>query len=569
MKICVLFKTPATLLVILGGVALATVCPAQTLYHEWSEGFGDWGYQAGYSVAADGARNIIVAGVFQGFVDFGGEMLTSAGDHDIFLAKLDPSGNHLWSQCFGDAATQTVWLVKTDGDRNIIITGDFQGSVDFGGGVLTSAGDRDIFLAKFDPSGNHVWSQRFGDGDYQAGHCVVVDDTGNVIITGGFQGSVDFGGEVLTSAGDQDIFLAKFDPSGNHLWSQRFGDPDPQGGRIVTVAADDIGNVIMAGDFHGSVDFGGRLLTSAGGRDIFLAKFDPNGYHLWSQRFGDLANQYCFRVAADYAENVIITGYFSGAVNFGSEPLISSGGATDVYLAKYDPSGNHLWSQRFGDLASEGAHGLTVDGAGYVIIAGFFRGSVDFGGLLLTSAGGQDIFLAKFDPDGNHHCSRGFGDAGHQLPWSVVADGAGNVIITGEFENALDFGGGQLTCVGDQDIFLAKFFCHPVGNNFPEEPDFIEDLPSINALVAVYPNPLNPQTTITFTLGRDGRAEIGVYDLTGRLVNVLADHIYTVGDYSVVWDGKDTGGREAPSGSYIVRLETESCVEAQKISLIR
>lgn len=95
------------------------------------------------------------------------------------------------------------------------------------------------------------------------------------------------------------------------------------------------------------------------------------------------------------------------------------------------------------------------------------------------------------------------------------------------------------------------------------------DVPRPGSIVSSAPNPFNPQTTISFSLERSERAKINVYDLTGRLVSVLADQSYTAGDHSVVWNGTDAMGREVPSGSYIVRLETESVVESRKISLIR
>jgi len=112
--------------------------------------------------------------------------------------------------------------------------------------------------------------------------------------------------------------------------------------------------------------------------------------------------------------------------------------------------------------------------------------------------------------------------------------------------------------------------CEIVGfENGPETPDPNEEIPTVTLSLAVYPNPFNPQTTITFTLARNERAEIGVYDLTGRLVSVLADRTYTAGDHSVVWNGKDATGRAVPSGSYFVRLETESVVETSKLTLVR
>jgi hypothetical protein len=139
----------------------------------------------------------------------------------------------------------------------------------------------DIFLAKFNASGTHLWSKRFGNASFQSGDSVAVDPQGNVFTTGYLMGSADFGGGTLTSAGATDVYLAKFSPTGAHLWSKRFGDSAGQAGSDVTVTSD--GNVAVTGVFAGTLGFGGPPLGSAGGSDVFVAKFDPNGNHLWSK----------------------------------------------------------------------------------------------------------------------------------------------------------------------------------------------------------------------------------------------------------------------------------------------
>ena len=427
---------------------------AQTPLHLWSDRFGDGEKQYGYSVATDASGNVVVTGRFEGSVDFGGGVLTEAGGYDIFLAKFDASGNHLWSKRFGDARSQYGESVATDNSGNIVVTGRFQGSVDFGGGVLTNDGIWDIFLVKFDASGNHLWSKRFGDGLSQYVYSVATDASGNVVVTGYFQGTVDFGGGVLTSDGGDDIFLAKFDASGNHLWSERYGGSLSQYGW--SVATDASGNVVLTGRFANTVDFGGGVLTSAGSDDIFLAKFGASGNHLWSDRFGDTQSQYGYSVATDTSGSIVVTGRFEGTVDFGGG-MLTSAGDNDIFLAKFDASGNHLWSERFGDGQSQSAWSIATDTSGNVAVTGYFQGTVDFGGGVLTEAGGFDTFLAKFDASGNHLWSERFGNGQSEFGTSVATDTLGNVVFTGYFGGSADFGGGVLTSAGENDIFLAKF----------------------------------------------------------------------------------------------------------------
>lgn len=428
----------------------STTVQAGQLFHQWSDGFGDESSERGEGVAVDESGNAVITGDFTGTIDFGGGPLVSTGSDEIFLAKFDANGNHVWSRRFGDEENESGLSVAADGSGNVLLTGDFWGTIDFGGDPL-NAYDADIYLVKLDADANHQWSYNFGDSGPDRGKAVAADPSGNVLLTGQFQDSADFGGGPLT--GYEDIFLVKFDPDGNHLWSQGFGDSEFQFSRALAVDGD--GNVVIAGDFFGSIDFGGGPLTSAGSLDIYLAKFDPSGNHIWSQRFGDAAEvQHCWSVTTDADGNVLIAGGFSGSVDFGGG-LLTSAGSRDICLAKFDPDGSHLWSQRFGDSDGQSAYGVASDGAGSALVAGGFRGTLDFGGGPLT--GEDDIFLAKLDANGNHVWSQSFGGPDAQSPGGLAANAAGDVLMTGEFNETVDFGGGPLTSAGGIDVFLVKF----------------------------------------------------------------------------------------------------------------
>ena len=221
-----------------------------------------------------------------------------------------------------------------------------------------------------------------------------------------------------------------------HDWSKAIG------GRSVKIDAS--GDVVLVGSLYGTVDFGGGPLTSAGSTDVFIAKFDADGNHLWSKRFGDENDQIGEGVAVDGSGNVVITGWFTGTVDFGGGPLVSTDYDIDVFVAKFDADGNHLWSKRFDSsvYGLEVISTVAVDGSDNVVIAEQFVGTVDFGGVPLTSAGSVDIAVAKFDASGGHLWSKGFGDDNYQIAQSIAADGSGNVVITGYFGGTVDFGGG-------------------------------------------------------------------------------------------------------------------------------
>ena len=431
---------------------LAPPCKGNLL---WAKRFGDIGEQQATGVATDASGNVLVTGSFAASINFGGEPLISAGgspgSSDVFVAKLDSSGNHVWSKRFGDVNSDAAQGVAVDGAGNVLVVGHFGGTVDFGGGPLSSAGGQDVFLVKLDANGAHVWSKRFGDSAKQSAQSVVVDTTGNVIITGYFGGAVDFGGGPIASTTNKDVFLAKYDISGGHLWSASFGAAE---GRAVAV--DGMGNVLAAGALLGTVDFGGGQLSSAGGQDAFLAKLDDGGMHVWSKRFGDVSYQAARAVAVDSAANTLMTGYFSGSVDFGGGPLSSTAGE-NIFLAKFDAGGAHAWSKRFGDGGIQTGSGVALDAAGNVVLTGDFGAQLDFGGGPLQSGGASDVFLAKLDADGAHLWSKRFGDAANQAGRGVAVDPWGNVLIAGDFGGAIDFGAGSLVSSGGADSFVAKF----------------------------------------------------------------------------------------------------------------
>ncbi len=427
----------------------------------WAKGFGDTSNQLGPRVATDSSGNAVIAGTFFSSIDFGGGPLTNAGDNpDMFLAKLGASGEHLWSKSFGDSGDQYCADVAVDSAGNILVTGSFFSSVDFGGGPLNSASaSNDIFVAKLDALGNHVWSKSFGDDKAQAGTSIAADINGNTFVVGDFAGSVDFGGGALTTLGaGHHVFIAKFDPSGKHLWSKGFGSPGEQHG--VSVAADNAGNAIITGSFIGAVDFGGNPLASVGNSnpDIFVAKFAPDGKPLWSKGFGDSGEQRGVGIAVDSASNVLLVGNFGGTVNFGGGAIKSTGAGFDIFVAKLDADGAHMWSKGFGDSGIQVSTSVAVDGKSNVLVTGYFTSSVNFGGGPLTSAGSNtDVFVAKLSASGQDLGSMSYGDMGSQQGTSIAVDGNDSVFVAGEFDGTIDFGSGPILSSGATDIFVAKF----------------------------------------------------------------------------------------------------------------
>lgn len=370
---------------------------SSTGQHLWSRRFGGVNDDIAQGVAVDAAGNALVMGYFTGVADFGTGALTSAGMADAFLAKYSPTGAPLWVKRLGGTSNDRGYAVAVDTLGNPVVTGYMVGTVDFGGGPLVSAGAADVFLAKFSAAGGHLWSRRFGGASSDVPESIAVDSGGNVAITGYFQGSADFGGGMLTSAGLNDIFAARYDANGNHVWSRRWGgDSDDRG---AGVAVNSGGNVILTGTFTGDLSFGGATLVNPGGPDIFLVSYSPAGVHNWSKGFGTsvTVGESGNAVAVDASDNILLTGAIVAGVNFGGGAL-SGSGSYDVFIAKFRSDASHVWSKRSGAGYDDHGWGIAADSSGNIVTTGDFVVSLDFGGGALVNEAGTDSFLVKLTP---------------------------------------------------------------------------------------------------------------------------------------------------------------------------
>jgi len=237
--------------------------------------FGGTNNNQGESIAVDSSGNIYITGYFYETVDFGGGNVTSAGSADIFVLKLNSSGTFQWVNTYGGSAFDVGEDITVDSSGNSYITGYFEGTVDFGGGNVTSAGAADIFILKLNSSGTFQWVNTYGGTSTDVGQGIAVDSSGNSYITGSFQGTVDFGSGDITPSGFDDIFVLKVNPSGTFQWVSTFGGTSIDVGEDITV--DSSGNSYITGWFRETVDFGGGNVTSAGGADIFVLKLNSSG----------------------------------------------------------------------------------------------------------------------------------------------------------------------------------------------------------------------------------------------------------------------------------------------------
>lgn len=296
----------------------------------WAVSVGGSSTDSGQSIAVDNNNDIYVTGSFTGTVTFGTTTLVSGGFTDIFVAKIDNTGNWIWAISAGGTGNDIGQGITIDSNNNSYVTGTFSNSATFGSFTLVSSGNTDIFVAKIDDNGNWIWVTKAGSISVDTSKNIIVDNQFNCYITGDFSGNATFGSTILNSYGITDIFIAKIDSSGNWVWAKRAGGTGSDSGQSITIYNNDL---YITGNFSGTVIFGSKTLTSLGNTDIFVAKMDMNGNWSWVISNGNINPDTGQSIIFDIYGNCYITGNFSSNITFESTTLFSSG-SSDMFITK-------------------------------------------------------------------------------------------------------------------------------------------------------------------------------------------------------------------------------------------
>jgi hypothetical protein len=221
------------------------------------------------------------------------------------------------------------------------------------------------------------------------------------------------------------------------LWARSAGGMGDDRGR--SVCTDASGNVYVTGYFYSqSISFGSFTLNNANSTnyDLFIVKYDASGIPLWAQRAGGTSSEYAYGITTDAGGNVLLTGSFnSSSITFGSTVLTNTSANDDIFLVKYDPSGNVLWAKKAGSSSSDIAQSVASDTAGNVVITGSFNSaSIVFGTDTLTNSGGRDVFVMKYDAFGNELWATSAGGTADDYGYDVSADNNGNIMVGGSFK---------------------------------------------------------------------------------------------------------------------------------------
>ena len=408
-------------------------------------------------VAIDSSDNIYITGTSEGTNIFG-KNVTSGTTRDIFVAKLNSSGVVKWVYTAGGTGADRGRKIALDSSGNIYVAGYYENTVDFGGGNITSNGSWDAFLLKLNSSGTFQWVKSYGASNNDLGRDVAIDSNDNIYLTGNFRGTVDFGGGDVSSNPSTNayIFLVKFNSSGVFQWVYTAGGTGVDDVR--SLALDSSDNPYITGSFQSTVNFGGGNTTAANTNDLFILKLNSSGAYQSIYTSNIDTSQKAKGLFIDSSGNVYATGTFKNTVNFGGGEVISSD--QDIYLLKLNSSLAFQWVKRFagyqnGSLSTALGAAVTVDEDGNVYSVGQISGTYNLGGIMQVSGGNKDAFIVKHDASGTFQWSKTLGGGSsmdsYDKAQDIVIDSNGFIITVGQISGNTDFStvGGDIIDFGN------------------------------------------------------------------------------------------------------------------------
>ena len=493
---------------------------AQAPAWEWAKEGAGANYDQSLTVSTDNAGHVFVCGYFNSpTITFGNTTLTNAfpNEEAAFIVKYDAAGNVIWATSFSGGYGEIITSCVNDNLGNLYVTGYYGStSLILGSDTLINAGSYDVFIIKYSPSGNVLWAKSAGNTTFDKGKSIAIDDAGHIYVTGFYDSSpISFDGFTLPNAGNYDLFIVKLDTLGNTMWAESIGSTGLESGS--NVVFDNSGNFYLTGAFNSpSVIIGGVTYnnTSAGSNDVFLTKYNANGTVIWTRTGAGTYSDGDHNAATDLAGNVYLTGtYASSSIVFGTDTLINTG-VRDIFIVKYDASGNIIWAKSAGSIDWDNASGYTDHLGNYYLMGGFnnsdsFILDTDTINCIDTAGYSSVIFIARYDNLGNVMWIKSTEDPGSSFR-DLAFDNANNIYLTGVYGSSIDFGTTSLSNSGIQNLFLAKI------NNLTValEPSILKP---INAF---YPNPFNSLTVKQINTPIQS-GKLCIYNQLGQLVKEI------------------------------------------------
>jgi hypothetical protein len=486
----------------------------------------------GLAVALDDSENVYFTGDYIDSIFWGNYDFFSGGEYtgQGFITKYNSSGNLIW------AKSSHYTDVNGNGGSSIAgITKDIFGNFYCTGYYYDSAGidtfhfthqnyGIPMFILKLESSGNILWVKCPLGGTYggNSGIGIATDNTGNVYVTGNFTSpTMTFDTITLTGVGSRNIFIAKYNSSGDIIWAKSA--PGTGTNASYGITCDAARNAYITGYFSSpTITFGSTVLSNSGGQDIFLAKYDSSGNVIWAKGTGGVNDDKSFGIATKNSKDLYITGSFkSPSILFGNYTLSNIINNTETaFLTKYDSSGNVIWAKASRDSSASFSYCVTIDNNDNPYISGGmeYNYSLFFDTVYLPPIFGDDpMFIVKYDSAG--HALWGYElSGGSDDQNAIVVSPSKSVYVAGDLLGNTVIGNDSLIFPYTEMLFVAKL-------GFP----FADDIPQISPklTISLYPNPTSGTITLSYNsqlssrLSRDN-SQLKIYDVLGQQVYTQA-----------------------------------------------
>ena len=412
-------------------------------------------------IGIDAAGNSYIIGDFEGSITLGDSTFISYGERDLYIAKYDMMGNFVWAKHWGGPANDNMEKLSVDDNGNQYILSLAEDIVMIGDSTFNESEKGRFYYAKCDPNGNFLYGQQIGGSGKASLGDIDFDDQGNTYITGSARGPDEIGDSLVTDPGLTFTFVTKYNSTGSFEWAQ-IAKLVPalsitSRGESIAVGPGPI--VIATGSFRGTLNIGGVTLMSQGNRDVYIIKFDTNGNVLQVAQLGGSGSDDDIEpndIAMEADGDFYVTGEFIGTISEGGFS-ISSPTENDVFVAKYDMNLNLLWLKSGGGPEDDEAVSIATNSNGTVCVTGSFYETVSFDGLTISSQGGQDAYMAKYNEDGDIIGLIGLGGPEDDEGTGIAVDIDNNTYLTGQYDTVFQV---QDTILDDGEIvntFVAKF----------------------------------------------------------------------------------------------------------------
>ncbi len=525
-------------------------------------------------IAMDPDGNFFITGYYNEEATFGPHVIpfSNSGSKEAFVAKMDPAGNYLWVK-YGENYFDDRGLgLCTDNQGNVFVTGTCWGGINWGTlSVYNSTSYTDqIFVLKIDGNGNEIWLKNAGvdAGGYpyndDHGFNLVADTLGNIYATGFISNNTSspktatFDAITISVAPDDSMaFVAKLNPSGAWQWVKTFD--GESGSRDNDIAVDDENNLYVVGGFDGTRTFGTSTLTSVGGTDVYVVKYDQNGNFIYAQRAGGPLDDRANAVTFSSDNHVYLTGEFRDKAGFGLDSVNNNGGPNgrDIFVSRMKKDGTFQWVKKAGSNSGDDrGNGVITNDEGNIFITGQFRGNASFGGDIDLDSGADSIqfFVAAIDTLGEWRWAKQGGgdliDRGNK----IAVDDDCNVYACGYYELTMNTDAIQITSTGKKDVFVSKIKDACFGYEDPGDTTIIPDpVIPIDYCTIKFANVFSPNNDgindfIKFSDSCNVEVSVQIFNRWGNLV-------FKTNDPTVPWEGKDQYGRKLIQGVYFYKVQ--------------